>query len=122
MDHAYRQMKPAGLLMLLLTSLWGCSALPPGLSQVKIPGSVQEATKDFNEWMSKKFPGGQVRNVDRYCDAHEEPSYAVTDNVLGIMLYNTPQISDQQVRWYNRCPNRMPTRGKHGEAAKPLYG
>jgi hypothetical protein len=37
-------------------------------------------------------------------------------------LYNTPQISDQQVRWYNRCPNRMPTRGKHGEAAKPLYG
>jgi Zn-dependent protease with chaperone function len=98
MDYACHQLKPAGLLMLILTSLWGCSALPPGLSQVKIPGSVQEATKDLNEWMSKKFPGGQVRNDDRYCDAHEEPSYAVTDNVLGIMLSQGSQIVQSAAR------------------------
>ena len=73
-------------LMLLFAALYGCATLPSSLAQVNLPGSVQQATNDLGEWMKKKFPGGQVRNVDRYCDALEEPSYAVTDNVVGVVL------------------------------------
>jgi Peptidase family M48 len=85
MNHASGLLKATSL-TLLVAALCGCATLPSGLPQVNLPESFQEATKDFNEWMKKKFPGGQVRNVDRYCDALEEPSYAVTDNVVGVVL------------------------------------
>jgi hypothetical protein len=63
--------------MLLFTVLYGCATLPSSLAQVNLPGSLQQATNDVGEWMKKKFPGGKVRNVDRYCDALEEPSDTV---------------------------------------------
>ena|SRR6266498_1010392 len=73
-------------LLLLFAVLYGCATLPSSLVQVNLPGSLPQATNDVGEWMKKKFPGGQVRNVDRYCDALEEPSYAVTNNVVDVVL------------------------------------
>jgi hypothetical protein len=72
--------------MLLFTALYGCATLPSSLAHINLPGSLQHATNDLGEWIKEKFPGGQVRNVDRYCEALEEPSYAVTDNVVGVVL------------------------------------
>jgi hypothetical protein len=73
MNHTLNLVQATSLL-LLLTAFCGCAALPSGLPQVNLPESFQGAAKDFNEWMKQKFPGGQVRNVDKYCDAFEEPS------------------------------------------------
>jgi hypothetical protein len=98
MDHACHLLKAASL-MLLLATVFGCATL----SEVRLPTSFEEARREFDEWINKNFPGGQVRNVDKYCDALEEPSYAVTDNVIGVMLASGFQIF--QKGWQNDFKN-----------------
>jgi hypothetical protein len=81
-------------LMLLFAGVCGCTALPSVVPGAGTIADISESLGKAKEAIIEKVTTstGSVRDVDRYCDAMEEPSYAVTDNVTAIVIGTGMQI------------------------------
>jgi predicted Zn-dependent protease len=83
MDHALHWPKAASLVF-LLAYVGGCATLASVPGGTDVSTTVTKGFQTVKEFVEgKPKPGGKE---DKYCDAFEETSYEVTDNVVAIVL------------------------------------
>src|SRR5438105_1603434 len=83
MDHAFHLPKAASLLF-LLAYVGGCATLESVPGGTTVSNTVNRGFQTAKEFVESKAKPGSKE--DKYCDAFEETSYEVTDNVVDIVL------------------------------------
>jgi hypothetical protein len=81
MTYTFHLLKAVSLLF-LSAGCFGCTTLQavPGVSDVT--GAVDTGINEVKKFVASKT--GQDSKGDKYCDLFEEPSYALTDNVMQV--------------------------------------
>ena len=120
MDQAFHLPKAASLL-LLLANLFGCATMesvPGGATVSSTVNKGFQAAKDLVDGKSK--PGSKD---DKYCDAFEETSYEVTDNVVDAVLSSNglQTIQDWQQGRFTHASTRKSALQKVAENVSKNY-